>query len=144
MIWYLSYQVLVYKRGEKLKDGRWQPTSTTNSSTMDFMSTSMEANHTQLGHLIDLTELLIALRQRLEQDTQRRHACIKLYEGTCDPHVNFGMLTINHAEETNVQFTILTIPTDSDTMRNIVKHVFRDWDHLESFLGEQNGWIFHP
>ena len=116
----------------------------TTSPQMDFVSTSMEMNHTQLGHLIDITELLIALRQRLEQDTQRRTACIKLYEGSCDPKVNFGMLTINHAEGTIAHVTLLTIPPESETMRNIVNHVFRDWDHLESFLGEQNGWVFHP
>lgn len=111
---------------------------------MEFVSTSMEANHMEFSHLIDLTERLISLRQRLEQDPQRRQSCIKLYEGSCDPNINFGMLTINHAEGTIAHVTILTIPPDSETMRNIVKHVFRDWGHLESFLGEQNGWIFHP
>jgi hypothetical protein len=111
---------------------------------MEFISTIHEVNHAQVDVLIELTECLIAIRERLKQDPQRRSACVKLYEGTCEPTEHFGMLGINHAEGELAQVTLLTIPPDAVTMRNIVNHVFRDWDHLESFLGDQNGWIFHP
>jgi hypothetical protein len=111
---------------------------------MEFVITTNQVNPIQVDTLVELTERLIAIRQRLEQDPQRRSACVKLYEGTCDPTEHFGMLGINHAEGKLAQVTLLTIPPDSEAMRNIVNHVFREWDHLESFLGDQNGWIFHP
>ena len=113
-------------------------------NSMEFMSTMNQVATTQIDTFLELTERLIAIREAYEQDPQRRAACIKLYEGSCDPDENFGLLGINHAEGTIAQVTLLTIPPDSETMRNIVNHVFRDWDHLESFLGDQNGWIFHP
>lgn len=138
MNWHLCFRVLEYK-SEKIEARRNIYTLyPTNHIQMEFISTSIEDTHTHLDHLIDLTERLISLRQQLEQDPHRRSICVKLYEGSCDPDINFGMLTINHAEGT----TLLTIPPDSESMRNIVNHVFRDWGHLESFLGEQNGWIF--
>lgn len=111
---------------------------------MEFISTCNEVNHTHMEVLIEITERLISLREACENDSQQRVSCVKLYEGSCDPHENFGLLGINHAEGTIAQVTLLTIPPDSQTMRNIVKHVFREWKHLESFLGDQNGWIFHP
>jgi hypothetical protein len=109
---------------------------------MEFMSTLNEVATTQVDTLLEITERLIALRDACEHDSQRRAACVKLYEGSIDPTENFGLLGINHAEGTIAQVTLLTIPPDSETMRNIVNHVFREWDHLESFLGDQNGWIF--
>jgi hypothetical protein len=109
---------------------------------MEFMSTITEVNHTQLENLVELTERLIAIREACEHDSKQRAACVKLYEGSIDPTENFGMLGINHAEGELAQVTLLTIPPDSEPMRNIVNHVFRDWKHLESFLGDQNGWIF--
>lgn len=106
------------------------------------MSTLNEVATTHVEALLEITERLIALRDAYEHDSQRRAAGVKLYEGSCDPNENFGLLGINHAEGELGQVSILTIPSDSETMRNIVNHVFREWDHLESFLGEQNGWIF--
>jgi hypothetical protein len=111
---------------------------------MEFMSTVNEVATTQMDVLLEITERLIALRDACEHDSQRRAACVKLYEGSCDPNENFGMLGINHAECELGQVSILTIPSDHKTLRNIVNHVFRDWKHLETFLGDQNGWIFQP
>ena len=108
------------------------------------MSTISEVNHTNVETLLEITERLIAMRDACEHDSQHRSACMKLYEGTCDPHENFGMLGVNHAEGELAQVTILTIPPENHTVRNIVNHVFREWEHQETFLGDQNGWIFHP
>lgn len=111
---------------------------------MVFMSTLNEAISPQVEAFLEITERLIALRDACENDAYRRVACVKLYEGSCDPNENFGMLGINHAEGNDAQKTILTIPPEHQTLRSIVNHVFRNWKHLESFLGVQNGWIFRP
>ena len=111
---------------------------------MSFTSTITEVNATNVEALVEITERLIALRDACENDAYRRVACVKLYEGSCDPNENFGMLGINHAEGELGQVSILTIPPDHETLRNIVNHVFRNWNHLETFLGDQNGWIFRP
>lgn len=111
---------------------------------MEFISTCHDIQTVQTNMFVELTERLIALRESCEMCPQRRITRIKLYEGTCDPSVHFGMLTINHTETDISQQFLLTIPPDERTMRNIINHVFREWKHLESFLGEQNGWLFLP
>ncbi len=130
-------------RVEKLK---WMapchPSTQLDLPRMEFISTFHEVQHTQMDMLLELTERLIDIREACERCPRRRCARIKLYEGTCDPSVHFGMLTINHTEDDSSQQFLLTIPPDDTTMRSIVTHVFRSWNHLESFLGEQNGWIF--
>lgn len=132
-------------RVEKLK---WMapchPSTQLDLPRMEFISTFHEAQYANVDTLLELTERLISLRESCERCPQRRRAYIKLYEGTCDPSVNFGMLTINHTEDDSSQQFLLTILPDDSTMRSIVNHVFRDWTHLESFLGEQNGWAFIP
>jgi hypothetical protein len=119
-----------------------RPSTQPDLRRMEFVSTFHEAHCANVDTLLTLTECLISLRETCERCPRRRHAYIKLYEGTCDPSVNFGMLTINHTEDDSSQQFLLTIPPDDSTMRSIVNHVFREWTHLESFLGEQNGWIF--
>ena len=64
---------------------------------MEFMSTLNEVATTQVDTLLEITERLIALRDACEHDSQRRSACVKLYEGSIDPTENFGLLGINHA-----------------------------------------------
>lgn len=111
---------------------------------MEFMSTPNQVNPTHVEILLEVTETLIALRDACEHDSLHRFASVKLYEGTCDPNENFGMLGINHAEGERAQVTILTIPPENETLRNIVNHVFRSWNPLETFLGDQTGWFFRP